>query len=106
VFTNVLNPRSEVSRREAFQATLVKRGATIGANATVICGITLGEYSFIGAGAVVTKDVPAHALMVGNPARQIGWMSNHGERLDDTLRCPVSGAQYRETDKGLEETAA
>lgn len=103
VFTNVCNPRSEVSRKEEFMPTLVKRGATIGANATIVCGITLGEYSFIGAGAVVTRDVPAYALIVGNPGRQIGWVSRHGERLSEDLKCPVSGVQYRETDAGLED---
>ena len=106
VFTNVLNPRSEVNRREDFKPTLVRRGATIGANATIVCGVTLGAYSFIGAGAVVTRDVPAHALMVGNPARQIGWMSHDGARLDDNLTCPVSGTRYREADGGLEEIRA
>ncbi len=106
VFTNVYNPRSEINRKDEFMPTLVKRGATIGANATIICGVTLGEYSFIGAGAVVTKDVPAFALVVGNPGRQIGWVSRSGERLDKNLKCPVSGVQYRETETGLEEITA
>ena len=82
VFTNILNPRSEVVRRDKYISTLIKKGATIGANATILCGVTIGEYAFIGAGAVVTKDVPPFALMMGNPARQVGWMSRHGERLD------------------------
>ncbi len=81
VFTNVMTPRSHVSRREEFERTVVKRGASIGANATVVCGVTLGEYAFIGAGAVVTSDVPSHALMVGVPARRVGWMCSCGERL-------------------------
>ena len=81
VFTNVINPRSGVNRRSEYMKTLVKRGATIGANATIVCGVTIGEFAFIGAGAVVTKDVPNFALMVGNPARMIGWMGEHGERL-------------------------
>ena len=106
VFTNVFNPRASVSRRDEYRPTMVRRGATIGANATIVCGITLGEYCFIGAGAVVNRDVPAHALMVGNPARQIGWMSAYGERLDDDLSCPVSGKRYRETAIGLEEITA
>lgn len=82
VFTNVYNPRSAVTRKHEYRDTLVKRGATLGANCTLVCGITIGEYAFIGAGSVVNKDVPAYALMVGVPARQIGWMSKYGERLD------------------------
>ena len=103
VFTNVVNPRAELSRRDKFKPTLVKRGTTIGANATIVCGVTLGKYSFVGAGAVITKDVPAHALVAGNPACRIGWMSKTGERLDEALRCPVTGARYKETQDGLEE---
>ncbi len=101
VFTNIVNPRSHISRKSEFKKTLVKRGCTIGANATVVCGTTLGRYSFIGAGAVVTKDVPDHALMVGNPARQVGWMSCFGERLDlplygnQEVTCPHTGDRYR-----------
>ena len=87
VFTNVLNPRSFVSRKDEYMDTLVKKGATLGANSTIICGITIGQYAFIGAGAVVTKDVPDYALYVGNPASHIGWMSRYGERLD----LPLSG---------------
>jgi UDP-2-acetamido-3-amino-2,3-dideoxy-glucuronate N-acetyltransferase len=104
VFTNVINPRSAVNRRGEYQQTIVRQGATIGANATIVCGIELGNYCFIGAGAVVTKDVKPYALMVGNPAKQIGWMSRHGERLDlpvsapaqEELRasCPVTGEMY------------
>lgn len=101
VFTNVINPRAAVSRKAEFKRTLVKRGATIGANATLICGITIGEYAFIGAGAVVTRDVPAYALMTGNPARRRGWMSRSGEKLGTDLRCPRSGERYREEDGKL-----
>jgi UDP-2-acetamido-3-amino-2,3-dideoxy-glucuronate N-acetyltransferase len=96
VFTNVMNPRAEIARRDEFRPTLVQRGATIGANATIVCGTTLGSYCFIGAGAVVTRDVPAFALMVGAPARHIGWMSHDGERLGPDLVCPRSGRRYRE----------
>src|SRR5881275_219013 len=81
VFTNVVNPRSHVSRKHEYRSTLVKRGSSIGANATIVCGVTLGEYAFIGAGAVVTSDVPSYALMVGVPARRVGWMCQCGERL-------------------------
>ncbi len=100
VFTNVLNPRSAVSRKDEFMNTLVRRGATIGANATIVCGHELGRYCFIGAGSVVTKDVPAHALMVGNPAKQIGWMCKCGERLSDSLTC-ACGERYSEGAEGL-----
>ncbi len=95
VFTNVLNPRAEIERKNEFLPTLVKRGTTIGANATIVCGSTLGEYSFIAAGAVVTKDVPPFALMAGVPARQIGWVSHSGERLGADFVCPREGRRYR-----------
>ncbi|HEX5757312.1 MAG TPA: UDP-2-acetamido-3-amino-2,3-dideoxy-D-glucuronate N-acetyltransferase, partial [Arenimonas sp.] len=86
VFTNVYNPRSLIERKDQYRDTLVKRGATLGANCTIVCGVTIGEFAFIGAGAVVNKDVPAYALMVGVPAKQIGWMSEFGEQLDLPLR--------------------
>ena len=101
VFTNVLTPRAFVERKDEFAPTLVRRGATIGANATIVCGVTIGPYAMIGAGAVVTKDVPAFALVVGNPARRIGWVSRSGERLGDSMTCPRTGETYRETDHGL-----
>jgi UDP-2-acetamido-3-amino-2,3-dideoxy-glucuronate N-acetyltransferase len=96
VFTNVINPRSHVSRKDEYKTTLVRRGASIGANATVVCGVTLGEYTFIGAGAVITKDVPAFALMAGVPARRIGWMCQCGVRLPDTgaATCAACGTRY------------
>ena len=100
VFTNVINPRSAVVRKNEYKNTVVRRGATIGANATIVCGVTLGEYSFVGAGSVVTHDVPAYALVVGVPGRQIGWMSRHGERLELPMTgegkatCPHTGIQY------------
>lgn len=97
VFTNVLNPRAEIERKNEFLPTLVKRGATIGANATIVCGSTLGEYCFIAAGAVVTKDVAPFALMAGVPARRIGWVSHSGERLTEDLVCPREGRRYRLT---------
>jgi UDP-2-acetamido-3-amino-2,3-dideoxy-glucuronate N-acetyltransferase len=96
VFTNVNNPRADVSRKDEFRATPIGRGASIGANATIVCGHRLGEYCFIGAGSVVTKDVPAFALMVGNPARRMGWVSRQGERLSADLVCRRSGERYRE----------
>lgn len=100
VFTNVYNPRSAVSRKDEYRNTLVKRGATLGANCTIICGVTIGEYAFVGAGAVINRDVKAYALMVGVPARQIGWMSQHGERLNLPLigngqtTCTSTGKNY------------
>jgi len=99
VFTNVINPRSAVSRKYEFKKTFVKKGATIGANATILCGITIHEFAFIGAGAVVTKDVPAYALVVGNPAKQNGWMSEHGNKLqfnkDGVAVCETTGETFR-----------
>jgi UDP-2-acetamido-3-amino-2,3-dideoxy-glucuronate N-acetyltransferase len=100
VFTNVYNPRAAVSRKDEYRDTLVKRGATLGANCTIVCGATVGRYAFVGAGAVVREDVPDFALVVGVPARQVGWMSRHGERLDlpvqgnGQARCPVTGELY------------
>ncbi|MCS6826410.1 MAG: acetyltransferase [Caldilinea sp.] len=106
VFTNVINPRSQIVRHGQYQRTLVRRGATIGANATIVCGVTIGRYAFIGAGAVVRTDVPDYALMVGVPAVQKGWMSRHGHRLvkkdpDGNWLCPESGWRYREVEPGL-----
>lgn len=99
VFTNVYNPRSAVSRKQEYMQTIVKKGATIGANATIVCGHNIGEYAFIGAGAVITKEVKPYALVVGNPARQVGWMSEFGERLsfneEGHATCPGSGDHYR-----------
>ena len=96
VFTNVINPRSHVSRKHEYMTTRVRRGASIGANATIICGNDIGEFAFIGAGAVITKDVPAHALMVGAPAKRIGWMCQCGERLpaESEPRCEACGTAY------------
>lgn len=96
VFTNVNNPRAEIVRKDEYRKTVVKRGASIGANSTIICGHDLGEYCFIAAGATVTKEVPAYALMAGVPAKRIGWMSKAGGRLDNNLKCPISGVQYKE----------
>jgi UDP-2-acetamido-3-amino-2,3-dideoxy-glucuronate N-acetyltransferase len=102
VFTNVINPRSAIIRKDNYYATVVEKGASIGANATIICGNKIGTYSFIGAGAVVTKDVKPYALVVGNPARQTGWMSEYGHKLkfdpDGCASCPESGERYRISD--------
>lgn len=108
VFTNVYNPRSAVSRKDEYKDTLVKRGATLGANCTIICGVTIGEYAFIGAGAVVNEDVPPYSLMVGVPARLIGWMSQHGDRLifnrdlmgQDIAICSKTGMHYTQSEDG------
>jgi UDP-2-acetamido-3-amino-2,3-dideoxy-glucuronate N-acetyltransferase len=97
VFTNVTNPRSEIDRKSEFRRTLVRRGASIGANATIVCGHEIGEFAFVAAGAVVTSDVPAFALMAGVPARRIGWMSRAGARLSKALICPIDGTRYRQT---------
>jgi UDP-2-acetamido-3-amino-2,3-dideoxy-glucuronate N-acetyltransferase len=100
VFTNVHNPRALIERKNEYRNTLVKKGATLGANCTVVCGVTIGEYAFVGAGAVVNKDVKPYALMVGVPARQIGWMSQHGDQLNVPLTgtaqtlCPATGMRY------------
>jgi UDP-2-acetamido-3-amino-2,3-dideoxy-glucuronate N-acetyltransferase len=106
VFTNVINPRSQINRHHDYQVTLVRRGATLGANATIICGITIGQYAFIGAGSVVTRDVPDYALILGVPGVRKGWMSRHGYQLvissDKSLMvCPFSGWRYREEEPGI-----
>ena len=107
VFTNVYNPRSAVSRKNEYRDTFVGQGATLGANCTIVCGVTIGRYAFIGAGAVVNKDVPVYALMVGVPARQIGWMSEYGEQLDlplsghEEAQCPHTQQRYRLNDRKL-----
>ena len=114
VFTNVANPRSHVSRKHEYLRTLVRRGASIGANATIVCGATLGEYCFVGAGAVVSRDVPAYALVVGVPARRIGWMCQCGERLPDRpsrdaaapTRCAACGSAYLEREGTLSAVEA
>ena len=108
VFTNVMNPRSHVPRKNEYRKTLVRRGATIGANATIVCGLTLGEYSFVGAGAVVTKDVPAFALVAGVPAKRIGWMCQCGERLSPrgVGTCSACGTRYAKDGKGIKRVAS
>lgn len=106
VFTNVMNPRSHVSRKNEYRRTLVKRGSSIGANATIVCGVTLGEYAFIGAGAVIVRDVPAFALMAGVPAKRIGWMCQCGERLPDSGAgtCASCGATYERSGDAIRWT--
>jgi UDP-2-acetamido-3-amino-2,3-dideoxy-glucuronate N-acetyltransferase len=106
VLTNVTNPRSQIVRHALYETTRLKRGCTIGANATIVCGVTIGRYAFVGAGSVVTRNVPDYALVVGNPARRIGWMSRHGHQLGvpdaaGEMRCPESGYRYRETESGV-----
>ena len=106
VFTNVSNPRSQIVRRHLYERTLVRRGATVGANATIVCGVTIGRYAFVGAGAVVCSDVPDYALMLDVPARQRGWMSRHGHRLPDPgangiRACPETGWRYEEAEPGV-----
>lgn len=106
VFTNVVNPRSEINRHSCYEVTLVRRGATIGANATIVCGVTIGRYAFVAAGAVVTKDVPDYGLVMGNPARRTRWMSRHGAKLpimhlQEVMVCPLSGLLYRELSPGI-----
>lgn len=111
VFTNVYNPRSLIERKDEYKDTLVKRGASLGANCTIVCGVTIGEFAFIGAGAVVNQDVPAFALVVGVPARQIGWMSEFGEKLDLPVEgnaeviCPHTNAKYKLNGKVLERVS-
>lgn len=108
VFTNVYNPRSLIERKSEYRDTLVKRGATLGANSTIVCGTTIGEFAFVGAGAVINKDVKPYALMVGVPARQVGWMSEYGEQIPLPVNgkgeytCPHTGQQYRLNDQTLE----
>jgi UDP-2-acetamido-3-amino-2,3-dideoxy-glucuronate N-acetyltransferase len=101
VFTNVVNPRSEVSRKDEYRPTLVRRGATLGANSTIVCGVTIGEYAFVAAGAVVRRDVPAYALVAGVPARRIGWMCRCGVKLGASLLCEACGAAYVAAGDGL-----
>jgi UDP-2-acetamido-3-amino-2,3-dideoxy-glucuronate N-acetyltransferase len=103
VFTNVFNPRAHIRRMEEIRPTLIKKGATIGANATIICGHTIGRYAFIGSGSVVTKDIPDYALVVGNSAKQTGWMCECGERLTDDLDCLACGKCYDQSTQGLKE---
>ena len=103
VFTNVLTPRSFISRKEEFVPTFVRRGCSIGANATIVCGVTLGKYSMIGAGSVITKDVPDYALVVGNPGKFIGWISRTGDKLGENLVCPRTNERYSLNSDGLLE---
>ena len=106
VLTNVSNPRSQVNRHSLYETTTLRRGCSVGANATIVCGVTVGRYAFVGAGSVVTKDVPDYALVIGNPARRVGWMSRHGHRLgkpdaSGVMRCAESGYRYKEIESGI-----
>ena len=106
VLTNVSNPRAQVNRHSLYEKTTLKRGCTIGANATIVCGVTIGRYAFVAAGSVVTRNVPDYALVMGNPARKAGWMSRHGHRLNSpdaegVMRCPESGYRYKEAPRGV-----
>ncbi|MFH1985669.1 MAG: acyltransferase [Pseudomonadota bacterium] len=103
VFTNITNPRAEIRKMDQVRPTLVKRGATLGANCTIVCGTTIGRYAFIGAGGVVSRNVPDHALVIGNPAKQIGWACRCGERLPGDLECLTCGKKYEQQDYGLKE---
>ena len=103
VFTNVINPRAEIERKDQFKKTVVRSGASIGANATIVCGVELGAWSLIGAGAVVTKSVPAYALMAGVPAKRIAWVSEAGATLGEDLVCPIDGSRYSEIDGVLKK---
>jgi len=105
VFTNVINPRAEIERKDELRPTRVGRGASIGANATIVCGNDIGEYAFIAAGAVVAEPVPPHALIVGVPGRRVGWVSRGGHKLDDALTCPETGETHRLGPNGLEVVA-
>lgn len=102
VFTNVINPRAFIERKQEYKKTIVRRGASIGANATIVCGVTLGAYCFVGAGSVVTKDVPDYSLVYGSPARQHGWVCACGVKLNQELTCPECGKKYRQAEKGIE----
>jgi UDP-2-acetamido-3-amino-2,3-dideoxy-glucuronate N-acetyltransferase len=112
VFTNVYNPRSLIERKDEYRNTLVKKGATLGANCTIVCGATIGEFAFVGAGAVINKDVPAYALVVGVPARQIGWMSEFGEQIPLPIEgkgqyiCPHTGHKYELNQNKLERSSS
>jgi len=103
VFTNIYNPRAEIGKMDQIRPTLVRNGATLGANSTIVCGHTIGRYAFIGGGAVVTKNVPDHALMVGNPAKQIGWMCDCGEKLNDIMKCSACQKSYKIIANGLKK---
>lgn len=106
VFTNVYNPRAHIRRMDKIRTTLVKKRATLGANSTVVCGVTIGNYAFIGAGAVVNKDVLDHALVVGSPAKQVGWMCQCGVKLNDSLICKTCGEKYTKFKGGLKKIAS